>query len=627
MSTRTAKQLAKLLKRYNEAYYNGEPLVTDFEYDQLSAEYTSRTGEVFTTATAPPADKVRVNLPVHMGGTNKFKHDDDPQALSRFGSGCRTFHVTAKIDGTAALVQLTPDGLRAYTRGDYSTGFEITDILRVVLRDVRPRLSDDHPAWLIRGELTIPIEVFAEKYSSEYTSPRALVNGVVNAKTRNPEVLQDIVFIAFEVLNQPRSKHSNQHKWLKHHGFTVATSLTLDRLSAETLGKLYQRISDSSQYVLDGLVVYRDDREYPICTDKNPEYSIAYKPPTVAVTVTVRTVEWTPTRYGKLKPVVLFDTVELAGSMVSRATAHNARYVVGHGIGPGAVISVTKSNEVIPYIVSVDQPTTPGLPDTSEAPGWSWCPNEVDILASDVTSDTTVLTKQITHFLKSCGVKGISNATVRTILESGHVEVSGDASVVIPRFLELTVDSLMGIPGFQQTKAQSTVNALKTLTSGVSLVDIATGSPYFPHGFGKRKFRAILETIPEFSGETTSEELSQVPGISETSSEVLVRVLPAFFAWVDKMVQDGVITLERPTVRSVHLSASRFGSIVFTGFRDPVLEAFIVKHGGRVTTTVSSKTQMVLTAGDKRTAKTTKAESMGIPVRSFTSFMMEYCHG
>lgn len=615
-----ASELLSQIQEYNEAYYNGEPLVTDEEYDRLVADYTGLTGNTPLTGVLPSQEKVRVTLPVYMGGTNKYKYSDDPGILRRFMAGNTSFLVSEKLDGTAAVVEIPPRGsIRAFTRGDYTTGFEITEILKAISSPLWRRFDT---TVYVRGELIIPKAVFREKYASDFTNSRSLVNGIVNAKNRDPEVLKDIHFVAFEILSTPRGTFEQQLAEIFSHGISVVnhTFLTAEDLTAESLQQTYTEFSETSRYTLDGLVVYKNDASHSICMDRNPSFSIAYKPPTVSVTVTVAEIEWTVSRYNKLKPVAIFPPVTLAGTTVTHATAHNGRFVMMNLLGPGAVIEITKSNEVIPYIVSVVEPcdshATPTVP-------FEWCSNQVDYMLTGV--DTTVLVKQIVHFLKSCGVKGISEKTVEKLVDTG-VESILD-------FLTVPDSVLYELPGFKAKKVEGFRKSLSVLNSGVELADIMAGSPVFPHGFGKRKFAAITAEIPEILElveqadfpENLKFRLCGTHGISEKSANLICDRLPAFARFVSAATDRGVLSVALPRAPvETRESVEDFGTVVFSGFRDPALQNLIEERGGTVAGNVTKKTRFVLVKDlSKETTKTRRANELNIPVLLKADFMVE----
>jgi len=605
---------------HNEAYYNGEPLVTDEEYDRLVAEYTELTGSTPSTGVLPSADKTRVSLPVYMGGTNKFKYTDDPRILTRFTTGTENFLVTEKLDGTAAVVKIPPRGaIKAYTRGDYSTGFEITELFQKKAKGWRRWKSTVY----VRGELIMSKDVFREKYSQDFSNSRSLVNGVVNAKTRDPSVVNDIHFIAFEIMVDSRGLFSEQMAKLESHGFSTPLyeEISQEKITVEYLQQIYERYStQQSMYTLDGLVVYKNSDPMALCTDRNPSFSLAYKPPTISTAVTVESVQWEISRYNKLKPVAVFSTVVLADSNVTHATAHNARFVTENGIGPGAEIEITKSNEVIPYIVRVITPSNPAVPDVD----YEWCGNRVDYMFTGVNS--TVLVKQITHFLKSCGVKGISERTVEKVVESGVSDILS--------FLCVTDETLADLEGFQTRKIQGFRKSLSVLKSGVNLSDVMAGSPDFPHGFGKRKFAAITAEIPDIldlfknsqNREILQNRLAGTHGISQKSAIQIIGGLEQFTRFVSAATGCGALVITFPRVavesRTNVEEPVLSGSYVFSGFRDSELETRIQNLGGKVTGSVTKKTTAVIVKDlSKESSKTRRAQELNIPIETRDVFM------
>ena len=196
-------------------------------------------------------------------------------------------------------------------------------------------------------------------------------------------------------------KPSEQLKFLDTLWTTPNTPQTVayevkDEISNELLSKLLLDWRKAYKYEIDGVIVV-NDKIYPRPT-KNPEYAFAFKMVISDQVVEAKVVDvlWAPSKDGYLKPRVQIEPVTLGGAKIEFATGFNARFIVDHKIGIGAVVSVIRSGEVIPHILSVivpaEKPLMPLVP-------YKWNDTHVDIIL-DKDDDETVREKNIIGILQ-----------------------------------------------------------------------------------------------------------------------------------------------------------------------------------------------------------------------------------
>jgi NAD-dependent DNA ligase len=169
-----------------------------------------------------------------------------------------------------------------------------------------------------------------------------------------------------------------QMKLLKKYKFKVANYKVVDKLNYEFLTEYFEKRRNKSDYEIDGIVVFDNSRPYEN-VQGNPDYGFAFKVllEEQKAEAIVEDVEWNVSKDGYIKPRIRIKPVKLVGTVITYATAFNAKYVVDNKLGPGAVITIVRSGDVIPDIVEVIKPSKePKMPDIA----YKWNKTKVDII-------------------------------------------------------------------------------------------------------------------------------------------------------------------------------------------------------------------------------------------------------
>jgi len=368
-----------------------------------------------------------------------------------------------------------------------------------------------------------------------------------------------------------------------------------------------------SEYDIDGIIVI-PDAEYIRNVDKNPKYSFAFKMQldTNVVNVEVEKVLWNISKFGLLKPRVQIKPVNLNGVTITYTTGFNAKYIVEKNIGPGAIIKLTRSGDVIPFILGVIKPSQYSelLPDNIK---YKWNENNVDIVALEDFSNEAEI-KLISSFFKGMGIKFVSEKTVEKLYNSGY-----DSLIKI---LEGTSEDFAKIEGFQKTLADKVYINIHEGLQDVDKADIVGCAGVF-EGFGTRKVKALLEGIPDiFDTNTTNGELRnaicEIEGFSEKSADKIVESLPKvceFLKSIDKFIKYNTMKGEKKKGLLEDLT------FLFSGFRDKELEKKIESKGGKIVSSVSSKLSCLIVSDiDSSSSKVDKAEKLGVKIVSREKF-------
>ena len=155
---------------------------------------------------------------------------------------------------------------------------------------------------------------------------------------------------------------------------------------------------------------------------RNPKFAFAFKmvfDDQKAQSV-VRDVVWTPSKDGFLKPVIYITPIEIAGTIIGKATAFNAKYIKKNMIGVGAKVEMIRSGDAIPHIVRVISPAAkPKMPSVP----YHWNETNVDVILDNIVENTTVREKRMLRFFKSLDVEGLGPGNIKRLIKAGFDNV------------------------------------------------------------------------------------------------------------------------------------------------------------------------------------------------------------
>ena len=580
----TEQELSKIIRTANTAYYcDDKPILTDTLYD-IICEYTldkypkNEAATEGHTKCDVEVSKTKVKLPYELWSMDKIKPTTD--ALAKWMKTYKGPYVlSAKLDGVSALY-VAEEGKepKLYTRGNGRVG---QDISHLIPHLIRKNVSD----VAVRGEIIIAKEIFDKKYAKKFSNPRNFVAGVVNKKTVDADVLKDLDFVPYELIH-PEMKPSEQLKFLDTLWTTPNTPQTVtyevkDKISNELLSELLLDWRKEYKYEIDGVIVV-NDKIYPRPT-KNPEYALAFKMVMSDQVVEAKVVDvlWAPSKDGYLKPRVQIEPVTLGGAKIEFATGFNARFIVDNKIGIGAVVSVIRSGEVIPHILSVivpaEKPLMPLVP-------YKWNDTHVDIIL-DKDDDETVREKNIIAFFKGIKVDNLGPKNISKIIKTGYDTV--------PKIIAMTKEDFLKVPGFKEKTASKLYNGIKFQTDEASLSELMVASNVFGRGFGKERCNAILKMYPNIllSSDTDKkkiDDLIKVDGIAHKTAEKFVEKIPEFVEFMEtaKLMSKMEEIKSAETVGDKnHILYDK--KIVFTGGRDKALIEELKEVGAVVASSVS----------------------------------------
>lgn len=392
-------ELTQRLIKANDAYHNGEPIMTDDEFDALVSKWESGTGKRWSeehgVGASVSSSHPTVKLPMWMGSMDKVKEEKDIASWFKRHNQPETLVVSDKLDGISCLFYWCPKQktYQVFTRGNGKEGTDITYLtdyipgLVAIKSLVKEReihhakigwLFKDSLEYFIRGELVISKDSWENERKTtwaNYSNPRNTVAGLVGRKLTGKkkkeqdqiEALTRIHFVPFTV----DMKHLKKNKWLpltKPRMFAYLDSLTkcagsvqtvyhdeVSTVEKESLSDLLLERRQHSPYEIDGIIVWDGVGKHEPNTSGNPDHAFAFKmvmEDQKAETL-VEGIEWNVSRQNIWKPVVQFSPVVVGGTRITRATGHNAKWLLDRGIGIGSRITLVRSGDVIPKIHDV----------------------------------------------------------------------------------------------------------------------------------------------------------------------------------------------------------------------------------------------------------------------------------
>lgn len=572
------KVLIKLAKYLSNKYYSSEPIVSDEEYDLLidSIKYREPNNSFLKEIGTDCKKNNIVELPFYMGSMDKIKNSKDIINWSNKFSG--PYYISDKLDGISALLEIDKkNGNKLYTRGNGLQGNDITTLLKYLNI---PKIDADYV--VVRGELIISKEKF-KKYSDKMANARNLVCGTVNSKKINKEKMNDIDFVAYEII-EPWLSIKDQFIALKENNFNTVYNTVFENINIDNLSNLLKERKNNSEYDIDGIIVSYGKPKKRL-EEGNPDYAFAFKQTfeNQTVDVIVLDVEWNESKDGYLKPRLILEPTKLSGVTIKHVTAFNAKYISDNNIGPNTIIKLVRSGDVIPHILKVVKSTKAKMPIIE----YSWTDTKVDIIAKKQSIDGLV--QSLTFSVQKLKIKNINEGIIKKLVEK-------DIKTIID-LININKDFLLEIEGFKDKKATLIFNSIQNAIENLSLLDFMVASNILGRGIGEKKIKKIIDTYPNIIAKHETDiynKILKIEGFDELTSKLFTNNLDEFIKLFNKLP----LKLQKQllVVKKKQNNNNRFNNlkIVFSGFRNKEWETIIEDEGGKVVTTVSSNTDILV---------------------------------
>lgn len=617
MSSCSLELLKKLKLEFDNRYYNtGEETVEDLKYDILIEVLTERDPSFSLKIGCKLRDgDNKTILPFKLKGMDKIKKgEDDKLEAWKNDHKSNSYFVSDKLNGVSCLIVFSKDKVNLYTRGDGVEGADISYLFGKIKNIPNIQNFTVIPI-AVRGELIIQDAIYNEKWKNEYKNSLSLIVSVVNSKTLK-EPIKDIEFVAYEIVVSKRTDEQIEKQFsnLKQLGFKTPFHTIVESFTSDSLSELLHQRKEKSEYDIDGIIVH-DNHPYDrtdVSSTGNPNYAFAFKMLLEVTTATVQKVEWNASKWGVLKPRICIEPVKLCGITICHTTGFNAGFIRDKKINTGSKLLITRSGDVIPYIVQVLTESENGsLPELE----CEWNETNIDLICKKENKDVYI--QKLVHFFVSVGVKQINEGVVKKLYDNGLNTVL--------KIVSATKEDFLKVPTIKNKMAERLLSNIKSGLSSVDITDFLTGSGIFGMGVAKKKLKTLMASYPDILqnvGKYSLEDVCKVDGFSTKTAKKIMDGIPLFHLFYEPLKTFVTFKNEESKVEGDLFKDKKF---VFSKFRDEYLKQKIISLGGSVSESVSSKTYAVITKDKSDTSsKIEKAKASGILVLCKQEFETQF---
>jgi len=643
----TIRSLIDELNRLTKLYDKGHPEISDKKWDDLYFKLKQMEEETGIIYPDSPTQSIHFEK---VSELKKAKHNHpmlsldktkDIEAVKSFIKG-HDWVIMAKMDGlTCSLHYLDGKLISAETRGNGIEGEDITHNAMVI--PSIPKKIERKEDTIIDGEIICTYNNF-ESFKNEYKNPRNFASGSIRLLDSKECSKRNLTFIAWDVVKGGKYEWlSNNLSALRSYGFNVVPMFIngdgTDLTPVEDYINSIKKESEKLFYPIDGVVFKYDDiKTYEAAgrTDHHFKGGLAYKFYDETYETYLRYIEWTMGRTGVLTPVAVFEPIDIEGSIVERASLHNLS-VMENILGipfEKQKLQVFKANMIVPQIYSAEKPKEkpngPIIPLIEKCP---ICGEDVEIINNNgvkiiVCTNPSCQGKFINILEHFCGkkgldIKGLSKATFQKLIDWEWLEnLEGvfnlnqyrNEWIKKPGFGIASVDKILkSIEEHKHTTLDAFISAI-----GIPLIGRAVAKDLINYFETYEDFRnAINDDKYDFS-------------VLNNFGEEMNKSIKNFdYAEADRISK--LLIFETPIVNNIQINNSLTGkTIVITGklttFKNRAeLKAIIEAHGGKVSDSISSKTNLLINNDVNSTSSKNKAaQSRGIPIISELDFVKQY---
>lgn len=647
-------QLREELRGHNHSYYVLDtPIISDYDFDQLlkelealEAKYpeyfdsnspTQRVGGTITKDFQTIAHKNRM-----YSLDNSYSSEDlldwENRVKKILGIESVTYTCELKYDGASINLSYENGQLvSAVTRGDGFQGDDVTNNIKTI-KSIPLLLNDSlESTFEIRGEVILPLRGF-EKMNEQrvedgfepYSNPRNTASGSLKLQDSAEVAKRPLDCLLYQVVGS--SKYESHAKTLvqaSRAGFKIPSAIQVCSSLDEVYSfiKHWETARHELDYETDGVVVkvnslaYQEELGY---TAKAPRWAIAYKFKSEEAVTKLLSIDYQVGRTGAITPVANLDPVQLAGTIVKRASLHNADQIEKLDIRIGDTVFVEKGGEIIPKITKVDLekrlvnskpvqyithcPDCHTLLERKEGDAKHYCPNTYGC--------PTQIKGRIEHFIsrKAMDIDGLGSETIGLLFDA----------ILLTNYADLYELRTEQISPLERMADKSADNIVKGIEASKQI-----------------PFEKVLYALGiRFVGETVAKKLARhfksVDNLMFAKFDTLIAVdeigdriaqsIINFFSdsrniqIIDRLKTHGlqfVVKESESTKQSDILNGKKLVvSGVFTIFSRNDLKQSIEDNGGKVSSAISKSTNYLIAGDNMGPAKRTKAESLGVPIIS-----------
>ncbi|MEZ0538682.1 NAD-dependent DNA ligase LigA [Fibrella arboris] len=683
------QELTKLLNYYNDQYYqHSQSVVDDFTFDKLLAELQALE-QLHPAFVQPDSPTLRVGGTISNGFStvyhrfpmlslgNTYSESDLAEFDARVRKGLNgeafDYICEQKFDGVA-LSMTYEQGLlvQGATRGDGVRGDDITNNIRTIRTMPLRITADEAPALFeVRGEGFLPLAEF-ERINKErddigeplLANPRNAASGTFKQQDSGAVAKRRLDCYIYSFLSDEAifATHEESLQTLATWGFNV--SPTWEKCADLEAVMAYIAKWETERFTLplntDGIVIkvnrYDQQRELGY-TAKSPRWAIAYKYKTVAAATTLHRVSYQVGRTGAVTPVAHLSPVLLAGTVVKRASLHNANEIARLGIRLGDTVFVEKGGEIIPKVTGADLSKRPDSAQPILYP--THCPacgttlirreNEAHFYCTNDKHCPPQRQARFEHFIqrRAMNIESLGEGKIELLIDRGLVESPAD-------LYELTTEKLLGLQktypaapmvrdegtGLQPTeepgKARTVKFGQKTVDNILSAIERSK----------LQSFANVLFALGiRYVGSTTADRLVDYFGSIDALMaapldtlsgvpDVGPRIAESVYRWfqddenkvyIERLRAAGITFVSEKKEVAQESEALAGKTFLYTGtfahFSRESLEERIAANGGRLLSGVSKKLNYLIVGDNAGPSKVQKAQQLNVPQISEDEFL------
>lgn len=379
----------ELFRQAKEAYYNGNPIMSDLEFDQLEKELGLENKSYIGSVNNP---SYTVQHPVLMGSLSKIQIKENKDHTIDFGqylsdlrkymdkSSADVYEISPKYDGASIELVFDRFGilLSASTRGDGNKGKDIKvwyeneyKKYNKAIKNICMSNLSEGERLVVRGECLVKIDTFLSKYKSEFVNPRAWVAGCIGQKWENTDLQNDyrndldFVFYTFIKITSRNKAYELDIRDM-YDGLSTIGNYATDREYInrsylyndpkifENIYKTFENVRKTNQYALDGFVI-KPVAAYRLndFTRERPEDSVAIKFVPEILQSKITDIIWKLGKNNEWYPTAVLEPVYIDGKKIMKASLHNYNYIISHNSYIGSIVRISLAGDIIPFVYEI----------------------------------------------------------------------------------------------------------------------------------------------------------------------------------------------------------------------------------------------------------------------------------
>ncbi len=653
------ENLSKELNKHNHNYYVlSQPSISDFEYDVLIKELLELE-KLFPELKLPnsPTEKVGSDINqnfrqvTHISQMLSLSNTYSQEELLEFDNRIKkildeSFEYVCELKYDGVSISLTYNKgklIQAITRGDGIKGDDVTQNVKTIKNIPHTLTGNNYPnEFVIRGEIFMPHNIFEklnklrlENNEMPFANPRNATSGSIKMIDTTEVAKRELDCFLYYIIgdNLPTDSHYDNLQIAKKWGLKIPEYIKKysDIKQVFEFINYWDKERISLPFDIDGIVIKINSmkqQELLGSTAKSPRWAIAYKFKAEEAETKLLSIDYQVGRTGAITPVGNLEPVQLSGTIVKRASLHNADQIELLDLRIGDTVIIEKGGEIIPKIISVNYNKRPIISQAvqyiincpecktklvrNEGEAKHYCPNEF--------ACPLQIKGKIEHFIsrKAMDIAG-AEATIELLLENDLINNIAD-------LYTLQKEQLVNLERFGEKSADNLINSLeKSKTNAFNKVLYGLGIRYVGETVAK-----TLANSFENIDKLIEADFEELIGIDEIGDKIAESIIQHFnnkinIEIINKLKTAGVNLSAEKNIAEIVSNKLEGKSVIISGtfhsFSRDEMKELIIKHGGKNVSSISSKTNFLLVGDKIGPSKLSKAKKLNIKIISENDFM------